>query len=110
MNEHDELEQSIGRALRREPAPPGFADRIFARTTRRQKLTAWWTGLFHSPALSWSLGMIVLIGTITGTHVWTLHRERIDGQHAKQQLMFALKITANKVQFAERRLRPETNE
>lgn len=89
MNEFDDLLKST---LRRREPPPGFADRVLSRLpesapTRRP--VAYWPRLL---ALAASL-VVVTVGSVEA------YRYQ-QGQRAKQQLLLALEITAEKLDVA----------
>ncbi|MCC6587446.1 MAG: hypothetical protein IT168_12190 [Bryobacterales bacterium] len=89
MNEFDGLLKSTFR--RREP-PPGFADRVLSRLPSpapRRSAPQHWPRLL---ALAASL-VVVTVGSVEA------YRYR-QGQRAKQQLMLALEITAEKLDVA----------
>lgn len=94
MNPEDKLRE----ALRREPAPDGFAARVLART----HVTPWW----RRPALLALAAALVLAVLIPSEDY--RRREEQRGLEAKQQLMNALAITRIQLQQAKKRVRRNT--
>jgi hypothetical protein len=83
-------------ALRRKPAPEGFAERVVARLEAAPERRANWL-----PAAA------VILLLIGGGGAWRAvegERTRREGERAKEQLMLALTITAEKTNDAKRAL------
>ena len=103
-----ELERELREAFRRTEAPAGFSARVLERTVGRRSGEetpgAWW----RRPALAWSLASVMVVAAVGGTELWRAHEERVEGERAKAQLMLALRITGQKVQFAQSKLREES--
>jgi hypothetical protein len=98
-----ELERELRETLRRTQAPAGFSARVFERTSGKAAAAAWW----RRPALAWSLASVLLVSAVGGTEAWHAHHERVEGERAKAELMLALRITGQKIQFAQSKLRGE---
>ena len=89
MNEFDDLLKST---LRRREPPAGFADRVLSRLPEpaaRRRPVQHWPRLL---ALAASLAVV----TVGSVEVYRYQQ----GQRAKQQLMLALEITAEKLDVA----------
>ena len=103
INRFDEL---LKTALRREEAPPGFAERVLARVEQRQRVAPRVEHVprfhvFAVPALRWAALATISTSLIVGTvHYRNVRRERVEGEAAKQQLMLALHIAGSKLQLA----------
>jgi hypothetical protein len=122
---HDELKH----ALRREPAPEGFAERVLLRVesarleeerAARTKTDAHDSGLtafirtistrtvFARPFVRWATAValaVVVAGAGGEIHYRRVQyenaqRERAEGEAAKQRLMLALRIAGSKLQLA----------
>jgi len=88
MNELDNL---LKDALQRREPPPGFAERVMARVPRRPPVFAWWRQMAAIAAL--------LVVTVSSA-MYERHREmeRRRAEQASQQLIFALRLTAAKLE------------
>jgi hypothetical protein len=97
------LDDELRNAMRREEPPEGFAGRVLARV--QEKKQSAWTGIFGSRALRWALaGAMCLALVIASVEYKRAQDERARGEAAKQQLMLALRITADKLQFAQEKV------
>ncbi len=110
------LEEELGKAFERVDPPAGFAERVMARaaTAERSKSRAAWTwlGFFQMPALRWAATSALCVVLAAGGML--LRREQVRrerGEHAKEQVMLALRITGSKLQIAQASVRDisETN-
>jgi len=99
-------EEELRDFLIREHAPHGFADRVFARTTRQERFLVGSRDARNKSSLVWSLATVILISA-AGSASWHQHEQRVEGQRAAQDVRLALRITAAKVQIAQNRLRSE---
>ena len=103
MNRLDEL---LKTALRRQEAPPSFADRVLARVEQRSAVTPKeeripWLQIFSRPLVRWTAWAAVSASLIAGSiHYRNVRREQDKGKAAKQQLMLALHIAGSKLQLA----------
>ncbi len=104
------LEDVLARALEREPAPAGFAERVKWRVTQyelqrereRKRSAALRTWL--------AIAAMLLLAVITATSVRRYEaRQRIIAAKAGRELFIALKITGNKLQATQRMIRRKTN-
>jgi len=111
-SDHDGTEEVLKRALRRQSAPAGFADRVLARTAeadaadRRPTIGRPRLRLFSWPVLRWASAATLAAALVSGG-VYRRHledvkaaRERAEGEAAKQQLVLALRIAGSKLQLA----------
>ena len=100
------LEAELRRALRRQPAPEGFADRVL-RAARNQPAAAVDSGglwarigaAFRVPRVRWAAAFTAAALTFGVVEVRN-QRERAEGERAKDQLMLALRITGGKLRLA----------
>jgi hypothetical protein len=106
MNEFEEMELQLQRSLARKDAPPGLADRIFARTTRKPSWTASFADARRRPSLVWSLAAVI-VTCMAGSAAWHEHEQRVEGERAAENVKLALRITAAKIHIAESRVNPE---
>ena len=98
----DELERALKAALRREPAPKGFSDRILRRANSRSRTAvSWW----RAPAMRWALASAVVASSIAGVvseHILRQRRlEQVRGEQARQQVLTALRITGTKLRVVQ---------
>ena len=100
------LEDDLKRALRRQSPPAGFADRVMQRieqeSTETERRTpdhrtrpVWWRAAAASVTLAAILGGYA-------THRVAEHRR---GEHAKEQVLTAMRIAGEKVRYAQQEVR-----
>jgi len=86
------LENELRQALRRVPAPEGFAERVLARVNepRREPRPVWWR----------AVAATLLLGAILGG--WGAHEmRRREGERAREQVLLALRIAGTQVARAQ---------
>lgn len=99
------LENDLKRALRRQAPAPGFAGRVMQRietdnevprnAPRQPRNPVWWR------AAAASVTLAVLLGGYA-THRVIEHRR---GEHAKEQVLTAMRIAGEKVRYAQQEVR-----
>jgi hypothetical protein len=98
------LDDALKQALRRQEAPDGFAQRVMARVAVQDSaprpVRDSWRGLFTQPIMRWAALAAVAAAMILGVHLYNVHRERAEGEAAKQRLMLALRVAGSKLQLA----------
>ena len=87
----DWLEQELKQALARKEPSPDFAARVHAATRRRTVL----------PARGWMAAAAALV-VISGTGIAWRHHQ---GMVAKERVMLAMRITADKLNHIQTRVR-----
>lgn len=97
-NNFDDIERELREQLAPRPAPLGFATRVLARIDERERAKA-----VRMPFWRWIAAAAVLIATFAlAGGQWEVRRQRrIEGEHARDQVMLALHIagsTLNAVQ------------
>lgn len=88
------LEDDLRQALRREPAPPGFASRVLARTRPRRSFPL---------AIAAAVAVAVLIPS--GFYQYRQHQKAIA---ARDQLIAALSITRDTLQHVQQQIQHNT--
>jgi len=97
------LEEELRNAMRREEPPEGFAGRVLAQVQETKQSA--WTGIFALRNLRWALaGAMCLALAVAGIEYKRAQDEHARGEAAKQQLMLALRITADKLQLAQEKV------
>lgn len=91
----NQVERDLRESLRRREAPPGFADRVFARTSRLQAPRTSWV---------WLAAAALVLLMIGGVGLVQEQRRQAEGEKAKQQLMAGLRITGSKLSEVQSRL------
>ena len=92
------LENDLKRVLRRQAPPAGFAGRVMQRIERtetRRTRPVWYRAAAASVVLAAMLGG------------YTAHRviEQRRGEHAKEQVLTAMRIASEKVRYAQQEAR-----
>jgi hypothetical protein len=102
VEDFDELERELREQLQPRPAPPGFAARVAARAAERtpRPRLAWLRGggpgSAH-PIWQWATVAAAVVAMVFGG-VEHQRQQRIAGEHARAQVMLALRITATALQ------------
>jgi hypothetical protein len=92
------LDESLKRALEREAPPPGFRERVMRRAMSAPQRRA---------VPRWRAAAAVLLltgGTIAGVTARYVQRQR-EGERARAQVMFALRLAGQKVHYAREEVR-----
>lgn len=91
------LEHDLKRALRRQSPNPGLANRVLARIGEAPaaKRPAWWRAAAASVALA----------TVLGGYVTYRAVEIRRGERAKEQVLLAMRIASEKVNYAQQEVR-----
>jgi hypothetical protein len=93
------LEDELRNAMRREQPPEGFAERVLVATKETKQRAGF--SIFAWRGLRWALaGAMCLVLAAAGIE-YRKAQEQARGEAAKTQLMLALRITGNKLQFAQ---------
>ena len=110
-NDANHTEESLKNALRREPAPEGFADRVLMRVAEQNSVRPIasrresWLRIFAQPVVRWAAAAAVCAGVIAGgIYYRNVQQERAQGEAAKQRLILALRIAGSKLQLAKSRV------
>ena len=94
----DRMENELRNALKRKEPVPGFSGRVLARAagTRRNA----WAGLFKRRSLGWGLAALLCIMIFAAGIQYRKTQQQIAGGNAaKEQLMLALRIAGDQMQF-----------
>lgn len=96
------LEDDLKMALRRREPPEGFANRVLARANGPAPAQpSWWqclTVLVRPPRLQWVALSLIVSFIIPAAGVYRKERQtRAEGEKAKEQLVFAVRMTGNKL-------------
>ena len=127
---HD-LEKELKQALRRHEPSHDFAERVMARVAEpsptlsqvarvdaRSETIFWWqrlAGFFQMPQLRWAAaGALACLLVMFATYRYREHQrveserlalEQVEGERAKEQVIFALQIASAKLNVAQRKVR-----
>lgn len=93
------LDQELKAALARTGAPPGFTERAIARV-KMAGSRRWNTRGFMR--LAAAAALVTVMGL--GTHQYRTGVRRAEGEQAREQLLLALQITADKADIVRRAL------
>ena len=92
------LEKKLHDVLKREEPPAGFAERVLARTVGVKQSAR--TSIFAWRGLRWGLaGALCLALVMVGIGYRQAQEERARSEAAKEQLLLALKIAGDQLQF-----------
>ncbi len=91
------FEQELRNALRPLVAPEGFADRVVTRA-REISLQPVHSFSTRRPIFRWAVAAVLLLTIASGSYLEHQHARRIAGEHARQQVLLALRITSTTLQ------------
>ena len=100
----DELRES----LRRVDPPEGFAERVLARVAEERARPSFLERIrraFSMPPMRWAAVGALSLAILAGVQYQRSAERRARGEQAKQQVLLALRITAEQIQTAERGVR-----
>ena len=97
------LEEALKQALRREEAPDGFAERVLARVASPVAKPGPWIWL------RWALAATLSLLLLATFQYNTERRRRAEGELAKAQVVTALRITAEKLEYTREKVVRATN-
>jgi anti-sigma-K factor RskA len=91
-NEFEDLERELHESLTARSAPLGFTTRVMARIDARKKSAA-----ARVPLWRWVTAVAALAATclalVVGGRYERQRQEQIEGEHAREQVILALRIT-----------------
>ena len=85
-----EFESELKAALRRKSPGPDFVREILAQTRPRPQRWTW--------GRTWAPAFAAILALVVGAGLWERHRE---AERARDELVQALQITANKISFVQ---------
>src|SRR5215510_13595921 len=91
----NQIERDLREALRRREAPPGFAERVLAKTQQPEPRGHSWV---------WLAAAALVLLMIGGIGVVQEQRRQAEGERAKEELMVGLRITGSKLRDVQERL------
>jgi len=86
----NDFENELRRALRRQQPPSGFADRVMARIPNHRPRPIW-----HR---QWLAAAAAACIAVIGSGAWEQHRRQVEGERAKQELIYALTVASESLQ------------
>jgi hypothetical protein len=94
------FEQELRTSLRAVPAPDGFADRVLARVEAlpRNDPAPWPVRTIRNPILRGAIAAALLLSVGVGGYMEHQRERQIAGEHARQQVLLALRITSSTLQ------------
>lgn len=95
------LEDDLRKALRREPAPPGFAATVLARASKTRPMPFW-----RRP-IALPLAAMLTVTALVPSAIYQYRRQQ-RAIEARDQLIAALSITRTQLQQAKEKLRETT--
>lgn len=94
----DRLEDKLREVLKREEPPAGFAERVLARASETKRNA--WTEILASRGLRWGLtGALCLTLLTVSIEYRHAQEKRARSEAAKEQVMLALRIVGDQLQF-----------
>jgi hypothetical protein len=89
------METELKDAMRREPAPAGFAGRVLERIARDERQR-------RAPMRWRAIAASVTLAAVVGGWGAHEHAQRVaEGEHARDQVLLALRIAGSKVKYAQ---------
>ena len=90
--EDPKLESALRKAFERQEAPDGFTDRVMARLPEKKHGAPAWRRQWLAIAASTCIAVI-------GAGAWQQQRREIQGEKAKQELIYALTVASQSLQM-----------
>jgi hypothetical protein len=90
------FEQKLRAGLKARPAPTGFADRVLARADAlpHHKPVPWPVRTIRNPIVRGAIAATLLLSLGVGGYLEHQRERQIAGEHARQQVLLALRITS----------------
>ncbi len=100
------FEDILRRSLRREEAPPGFAERVLARTAASPSVGFWeeLRAAFRPVPVRWAAVIALALVFGMGLRYNAERQRRAEGEAAKAQVLMAIRITAEKLEFTRQKV------
>ena len=94
------LEQELRIGFQAIPAPDGFADRVLARidAVPNRKSEPWPVRTIRNPLVRGAIAAMLLLSVGVGGYMEHQRERQIAGEHARQQVLLALRITSSTLQ------------
>jgi hypothetical protein len=94
------LEQDLRAGLQAMPAPEGFADRVLARVDAlpQNAPVPWPLRTIRNPLVRGAIAATLLLSVGVGGYFEQKRERQIAGEHARQQVLLALRITSATLQ------------
>jgi hypothetical protein len=94
------FEQELRASLHARPAPDGFADRVLARVDAlpHRQPVPWRIRTIRNPIVRGAIAATLLLSVGIGGYFEHQRERRIAGEHARQQVLLALRITGSTLQ------------
>lgn len=94
------FEQELRARLQIRPAPDGFADRVLARVDAlsRHESKPWPVRTIRNPVVRGAIAATLLLSVGVGGYLEHQRERQIAGEHARQQVLLALRITSSTLQ------------
>ena len=97
------FEEQLRHALRREDPGPGFTAGVLARAEAEASRPRWWHALWR-PTARWTMAACCVLLLMAGVLHYRREQQRSAGERARQQVMTALRLAGEKLQFAQARV------
>jgi hypothetical protein len=105
------IEDDLRRALRRQPAPPDFADRVTARATGRSAVQPGRVAPGRGEMTRWLAAAAAVVLLATGAARYYERQEAIaEAERVRQDIQVALRITSEKLSLAQQRIEESTHD
>lgn len=96
-----QFERDLRETLKRREPPPGFTGKVLARAREideRKARTGWnWSW-------RWVTATAMLVMVVSGVSLYQQHHRQVEAERSKQELMFALRVTGDKLRLVQQRL------
>jgi hypothetical protein len=94
------FEQELRAGLQARSAPAGFADRVLARVDAlpQHEATPWPLRAIRNPVVRGVIAATLLVSIGVGGYFERQRERQIAGEHARQQVLLALRITGSTLQ------------
>ena len=101
------FDDAMKEALSRREPPAGFTERVLARAAEQEARSSpfeRFLELFRGPRLRWAGALAAVVLIVAGAQYHSVRQQRIQGERAKEQVLLALRITADQLHFTRQKV------
>jgi anti-sigma-K factor RskA len=97
-----EFEKELRQGLVLRNAPDGFADKVLSRIPEHKQMQP-----IRWPVWRWATAAVVVLAVLLGVRFEWERQQKIAGEHAREQVLLALRITSTTLQAVNLKIRED---